>query len=192
MWLGGCASTPDSIRTSDEPMTSLAAVRASPDKFDSAQVRWGGVVMSVENRANDTLLQIVDRRLDGRGRPRQQLQSAGRFIARVDGFLDPAVYAVQRSITVVGTVDGALNRKIGEADYQFPVVAVEKHHLWDPGYASAPHSSHGHGPYHGYRHSHHHSFFDHDPFDHWWYGNHHRHTHHGNHGYLNINWILSR
>ena len=47
-------------------------------------VRWGGAIASVENRRDETWIEIVER-------PLNTDKSAGRFLARVDGFLDPAV-----------------------------------------------------------------------------------------------------
>ncbi len=45
-------------------------------------------------------------------------------------FLDPAVYAPGRRITVVGEVVGEEERKIGEVPYRYPVIKVERIRLW--------------------------------------------------------------
>ena len=59
-------------------------------------------------------------------------RSAGRFIAVIDGFLDPALYAEDREITVSGVVEDAVTRKIGDYDYTFPRVRVNNYLLWPP------------------------------------------------------------
>jgi outer membrane lipoprotein len=45
-------------------------------------------------------------------------------------FLDPAVYAAGRRMTVIGTVTGEEERKIAELPYRYPVVAADAIKLW--------------------------------------------------------------
>lgn len=58
--------------------------------------------------------------------------SPGRFITVVQGFLDPAVYAKQREITVTGVVTKSSSAMIGEYKYTFPEVLVNTYILWQP------------------------------------------------------------
>lgn len=129
--MAGCASNiPKEIREppADNPM--IAEVRTDAGRFIGAQVRWGGTIAAVDNRAADTWIEIVARDLDGSGQPRKTDRSAGRFLAIVDGFLDPALYAVDREITVTGVIESESIRKIGDFDYAFPVVRVDNYLLW--------------------------------------------------------------
>lgn len=129
--LAGCASQPKTpITDAGFKGPTLEAVRANPDAFLDNRVRWGGSIARVENRRTDTLVEIVEHPLFDSGRPRSVNTSAGRFIARVPGFLDPAIYAEDRQITVVGTLEPSLQRTIGEYPYRFPVVAADMHQLW--------------------------------------------------------------
>jgi len=129
----GCATNvPLPIRTAPTGSPTVDIVRGAPDRYMGARVRWGGTIAGVENRAKETWLEIVDRPLSGSGRPVEQGRSAGRFLARVAAFLDPAVYAQGKSVTVVGTVQESVQRPIGQYPYRFPVVRTEMVYLWPP------------------------------------------------------------
>lgn len=131
--LAGCAIPPpvyDPIEAADFQGPPLAAVRAQPDAFLQMPVRWGGVIARVDNQREKTELEIVEQPLDGRGRPVADDDSAGRFLAQIPGFLDPAIYAVGRSITVVGLLTGTMPGRVGDYHDTFPVVTVDYHRLW--------------------------------------------------------------
>ena len=128
--LGACASTPESISRLPHDNPSLTRVRLDPDAFLGRDVRWGGVIVKVENRPDETWIEIVRLDLSGIGKPLLSSSSDGRFIASFDRFLDPVVYEIGRPLTVVGKIDGKERRAIGEFDYLFPVVAVEGSYLW--------------------------------------------------------------
>ena len=131
---GACASPGpyDPIRDADFKGAKLDVVRADPQNFINLPVRWGGEIARVENRAEETLVEIVQHELSSNGRPRSSNDSEGRFIARIPGFLDPAIYAEGRQLTVTGSVESTLARQIGEHPYTFPVVAVNRYQLWEP------------------------------------------------------------
>lgn len=167
--LGGCASdVPEPIRTELPDTPRLTEVREDPSAFVGERIRWGGTIAKVENREKVTRIQLVARRLEGEGRPRAEGRSEGRFLAEVEGFLDPAVYAEGRLLTVVGRLQETETRPIGDYAYQFPVVRVESHHLWpepDPnrarGYYGGPYGD----PWYRF-HPHGHPIHPH-PFHHW-------------------------
>lgn len=131
--LAGCA-TPDSsdpLRNAALAPTTLATVRAAPSDYVGTPVRWGGTIARVENRRDETWVEVVSQPLQHSGRPEDTTSSAGRFVAKVAGFLDPVLYAEGRSFTVTGTVLPPVERIIGEHPYTFPVVAVDHYRLWD-------------------------------------------------------------
>ena len=128
--LAGCTTVPEAIRKPPADDLQLAAVRPDPERYRDAVVRWGGLIAGVRNDANETVIEIVGRRLDSQGRPRDEDRSEGRFLARVGGFLDPAVYANSRELTVRGVLEGAVEQPIGEYRYRYPKVRVEQLYLW--------------------------------------------------------------
>ncbi|HHC72358.1 MAG TPA: Slp family lipoprotein [Thiotrichales bacterium] len=132
--LAACASgVPEVIRTPLAEAPTVAQVRADPDRHLGRRVRWGGAIVRVHNREQDTLVEVVALRLRSDGRPvGEKERTEGRFLARIGGFVDPAVFSKGRSITVVGTLEPAAKRKIGAYPYLFPVVGVEHYYLWEP------------------------------------------------------------
>ncbi|ABI57760.1 Slp family lipoprotein [Alkalilimnicola ehrlichii MLHE-1] len=130
--LAGCApGAPEPIRSAPPEAPDLAEARADPDAHAGRTVRWGGVIAEVRNRSDHTELEVVARRLQVGGRPAERDDdSPGRFLARVPGFLDPAIHAPGRAITVVGTFEGLREQAVGDYRYTFPWVRVEVYHLW--------------------------------------------------------------
>lgn len=132
--VSACATTtlPDAVRTAPAPDISVAQARQDTRAHIGQRVRWGGTIARVDNRETETDLEVVARELDGNGRPRSGDRSVGRFIARVAGFLDPAVYTEGRRVTVAGTVLEETAGRIGELKYRYPVVKADTVHLWEP------------------------------------------------------------
>lgn len=130
--MAGCTTAPDPIRHAPPADLWPAEVRLDPDRYRGSEVRWGGQIVAVHNHKDETVIEIVARRLDRRGRPLLEDHSAGRFLATVQGFLDPAIYARDREITVRGTLAASAERNIGEFRYRYPVVHVDTQHLWPP------------------------------------------------------------
>ena len=128
--VAGCATVPEAIRTPPPDDLQPAAVRLEPERYRDAVVRWGGVIAAVHNDADETVLEIVARRLDSQGRPRDEDRSDGRFLARTSGFLDPAIYATGRELTVRGVVEGMVEQPIGEYRYRYPKLRAEQLYLW--------------------------------------------------------------
>jgi outer membrane lipoprotein len=129
----GCASKPSSISLALVDDVSLAQARADGDAYLGSTVRWGGVVTEVENKADETWVFLVGRKLRDDEKPVTDGHSDGRFIANFSGFVDPEVYKPGRPLTVVGIIEGSTVRSIGEYDYRFPLVEVRDSHLWpDP------------------------------------------------------------
>lgn len=126
-----CSSRiPPALNHPDVGDIEVSQVRSNPDAFHSSKVRWGGILVSVENTGNQSKLTIVSFPTSDKGRPIISADSPGRFIALVDGFLEPLVYRENREITVVGRVGGPESGKVGEFDYDFPVVHVDDFYLW--------------------------------------------------------------
>ncbi|TWT20092.1 Slp/YeaY family lipoprotein [Luteimonas marina] len=96
-----------------------------------AQVRWGGIIVQVEPKANATCFEMMSTRLTETGRPYWATDdSNGRFIACRTGFYDPAIFERGREVTFIGRIEGYENRRIGEYDYRFPKVAADVVYLW--------------------------------------------------------------
>lgn len=93
-------------------------------------VRWGGRILETQPGPDETCIQVLAFALDGRGRPRPTDQSAGRFMACRQGFYDPAIFAQERELTVIGTLSGTVTQRIGEYDYKLPRIEATTLYLW--------------------------------------------------------------
>lgn len=137
--LAGCATpVPPPIRQPVAGAPSVAAVRSDPNAYQGRRVRWGGTIASLDNRHDATWIEVVSRPLHSDGQPEDTDTTEGRFIAQVHGFLDPAVYASGRQVTVTGTLSGAVRKDIGQYPYLFPTVDVSHYYLWPPQPAYEP------------------------------------------------------
>lgn len=129
--LAGCATgVPDSIRDPSATTVEVSQVQTQPNRYLGQRVRWGGTILGVSNREHTTEIEVLSRRLGHDGAPVSDSRGQGRFIAEVPGFLDPAEYAKDRKLTLVGTLSGMETRPVGDYPYRYPVLRVESRHLW--------------------------------------------------------------
>ena len=128
--LGGCASEPKVPIPKDNP--PVAAVQENIDAYLDKPVTWGGIILETQTKQNMTEIVILSKQLSDSSRPVEQEQSLGRFIAQTKHFLDPALYAKNKEITVHGVILKKEKRKIGEYEYTYPIVDVTSLHLWPP------------------------------------------------------------
>jgi outer membrane lipoprotein len=128
----GCAAgVPKAIREAPPTPVTPAQIRTGALEATAGQrVRWGGIILEVHNRERVTDIEILAYPLDSAGEPRTGASAEGRFIARVDRFVDPAEYPQERLLTVSGTFAGVETRPVGDYPYRFPVVDAEVLHLW--------------------------------------------------------------
>lgn len=124
----GCQSKP--VLPVPENNPPVMAVQNKPKAYEGKQITWGGVIISSAVKENRTEVTILSKRMENNTRPVETDTSLGRFIARFKGFVDPAVLATGRELTITGVIKGTENRKVGEFDYSYPVVDVDQHHLW--------------------------------------------------------------
>ena len=116
--LCACASSiPRAITEQPDTRISLTQARGGMAQLSGQSVRWGGKIAGVENHSTETWIEIVQQPLNHFGRPLEGDASEGRFIARIEGFLDPQVYSKDRLITVAGTLEKTIQRPIGEYPY---------------------------------------------------------------------------
>lgn len=126
-----CASNvPKELEQALPEAPTRQQVRQSPDEFRANQVRWGGEILSVTNRAGSTDVEVYGRPLYDDGEPQPDGGDGIRFLARVKDFLDPAQYKAGKRLTVRGRVAGVETRAVGEYPYVYPVVDVDVSHLW--------------------------------------------------------------
>ena len=151
MLLSACSGLlPSAVR--DVPVTDVSYRQASRDlnHYKDTSVRWGGVIIEVDNEENFTLVQVLSYPLDYFGEPKLNKPAEGRFVIKSTKFLDPAVYAKNREITVAGKLEGDIQRMIEKKTMLLPLLASSALYLWPPVYQNDPYG-YGHGYGYGYR-----------------------------------------
>ena len=111
-------------------------------------MRWGGRIIDVENKTDKTNIQILIYPLNFFGRPQLNQTPLGRFVTVSKQFLDPAVYTKDTAITVSGSLQGTVEKMIGEKKITMPLVATDVYHVWRQ-YHYRPYN---YFPHYGYRH----------------------------------------
>jgi len=145
--LSACMTPPPQLAKG--PFQNLTVAQAQRHDLSGGRVRWGGTIASVSVGKSDTCFDIVSHPLNDEARPIGRDETSGRFIACVRGFYDPTVYAEGRDVTVAGTLESPVTKKIGERDYLYPLVKAEVVYLWPrrPRYRAYSYPYYGYYPY---------------------------------------------
>jgi outer membrane lipoprotein len=126
--LAGCA-TPVFKNAPPTIATPLDAAR-EPERYERADVVWGGKILDVRNGEQETEIDIVAYPLDEAQRPDQNAPTLGRFVVALPGFVEPLDYPAGRFVTLQGRTAGTEIRRIDERDIVVPIVADATIHLW--------------------------------------------------------------
>ena len=127
----GCANQyPNSISQNVNEKITVKDIQNGLKPDQSTLIRWGGVIAQINNHEKNTWLEVVQLPLNNQGVPLNSDKTSGRFLVRIEKFLDPAIYAKGRAFTVVGNLKGVTKGKIGEHQYQYPVVEASGFQLW--------------------------------------------------------------
>jgi outer membrane lipoprotein len=106
------------------------SLSSRPDEAKGKIVLLGGTIIQTLPKPKETEIEVVQKPLSSSGEPLLTDKSEGRYLIRVDRFLDPAIYRTGRDITVAGEVQGSELRRVGEIDYRYPVIAALELYLW--------------------------------------------------------------
>lgn len=148
--LGGCATMPQPLQGNYADVTSASV---QPGSASGTRVRWGGEIIKTEPGPQETCFYILGRRLDIQARPElgNTGDSQGRFVACHNGFYDPEVFTRGRELTVTGTLEGTVTKKVGDYSYPYPRVKADVVYLWPkrPIYVGTPYPPGFYDPYWG-------------------------------------------
>jgi outer membrane lipoprotein len=127
----GCAHViSEEIRNEVDEGITFRQVSRSPDAYRGKVVVWGGAIINTTHQKEGTLVEVLQKPLDMEGRPEDSDRSEGRFLAFHKGFMDDAVFAKGRRITVAGEVMGSRTMPLGEIEYTYPLIVTKEVHLW--------------------------------------------------------------
>jgi outer membrane lipoprotein len=130
-----CASVFDpEVRHQVNPEVSFASLAQEPTAHVGQIVILGGTIIEATNLEDATRLVVLQYPTDSRDRPRTDKPSEGRFLVRVPGYLETALYSPDRVITVLGEVQEPEVLPLGDTHYSYPVVEPREIHLWPQDY----------------------------------------------------------
>ncbi len=121
-----------------DPNLTFQMLIKDPESYQGKNILVGGQILAVNLREGESWVEVLHKPLDWQHRPKDTDESAGRFLVRFQGFLDPAIYTAGKKITVVGEVQGKKVQSLKEMDYAYPVLIPRDHHLWKPEDSSSP------------------------------------------------------
>jgi len=131
LWLlAGCSVISPRVRGAALPEIHLATLSGEVERFTGATVVLGGYLLDTQNQPDVTLITVLQSPLRFGDEPGVRDASQGRFVVRVAGFLDPAVYARDRKVTVAGRVAGTMTVPVEGTDRPLLLIDSEELHLW--------------------------------------------------------------
>lgn len=129
--IASCAPfSPQVVQEAKKEITFSEFIKA-PESLQGEAIIWGGVIIETITRPDDTQIIVRQTELDFQKRPKELDKSAGRFLIRHRGFLDPSIYSKDREITVAGNLNGREERPIGDLRYMYPVIESKELRLWE-------------------------------------------------------------
>ncbi len=149
--LNACSNLPTAIK--NPPLYDISYTQAIQNiaNYKNAPVRWGGIIIDVENEQNFSLVQVLYYPLNSNGRPQTDKPNEGRFVFKSPEFLDPAVYTKNMEITIAGTLIGDLERTIGKKVMRLPLISATTIYRWPVYVYDNDYDGFGYGynPYYG-------------------------------------------
>lgn len=129
--LSACAIVPESIQVPENtPLVGYNKAVVAGESVVGKTARWGGIITNVENKPEQTLIEVVYFPLNHYGKPNTGEETPGRFKAVINRFVDPIMFEEGRTISFVGEVGKPLAGMVGEQPYMFPALVVDNYHLW--------------------------------------------------------------
>ncbi|WP_394753773.1 Slp family lipoprotein [Crenothrix sp.] len=153
--LSACSHLPPAIENPPPVEITYDQAIHNINAYKNTLVRWGGVIIDVENEEYQSYIQVLLYPLNSYGRPQLDQTNSGRFIINSPSFLDPVVYSKNTEVTVFGALLGEVDRTVDKKTLKLPVVLSQIIHLWpkyDPStfYGGYGMGYGGFGPYNGY------------------------------------------
>lgn len=125
--LTGCNTIPKVIQGN---FSSVTPLQSKTNHTMDQKIRWSGYIVQTVNNKDKTCFEVVETETYDDLRPKRVLPKQGsRFLACKDGFLEPHAFN-KRLVTITGTLVAFTNQKIGEYDYEYPVVKTDLIYIW--------------------------------------------------------------
>lgn len=118
------------IRDEVSEELTLSIVAKNPEAYMGKIVLWSGVIISTVNMREGTMIEVLQKPADSRGKPKDVDYSEGRFLVFDLRYLDTAIYTQGKNLTVAGEIKGKKIQPLGEIEYTYPLIASKELYLW--------------------------------------------------------------
>jgi outer membrane lipoprotein len=182
--MSGCAHVISSeLRSKADTALTFSEAFKNPDAYQGKIVVWGGEILETVNQKDGTtLVEVLQRPLIRGEEPEASEPSGGRFLVRVNQFLDPHIYGKNREITVAGEILGSRAKLLGEMQYRYPLLQSKELYLWNLRYPAYPPSYYY--PYYPWPYYYYNPWWEYPPYYYPYYYNRGYHREHrGGHGF---------
>lgn len=127
VFITGCGHViSEDVRKTVDPTITTANIFTETDNLKGKIVMLGGKILNTQHEEKGTYIEILEKPLDFRGYPEDSDVSRGRFLAFSESFLDSAIYARGKFVTVVGEIMGVTKGKIERVEYNYPVIKIKE------------------------------------------------------------------
>ncbi len=128
--LAACAPAPIYKNSTGLVTATPAQVAQTPERYSNSDVVWGGRIVKVSNFSDHSEVELLAYPLDSSQRPKANDSGNGRFLAEMQGYVEPIDYPPGALMTVSGKLSGSRAGQVGQANYVFPLISVTQSHVW--------------------------------------------------------------
>src|SRR5574337_1114411 len=129
--MAGCAPVISrQVRDQVRPDITFTEILNDPERYKGQMVILSGIIVEAKNTQEGTLLQVLQRPIGFRGKPKDVDETEGRFLALDSRYLDVNVFTKGRSVTIAGEVQEKRTLPLGEIKYTYPLIYVKEIYLW--------------------------------------------------------------
>ena len=128
--LTACAPAPIYKNSTGLVTATPAQVAQTPERYSNSDVVWGGRIVKVSNFSDHSEVELLAYPLDSSQRPKANDSGNGRFLAEMQGYVEPIDYPPGALMTVSGKLSGSRAGQVGQANYVFPLISVTQSHVW--------------------------------------------------------------
>jgi outer membrane lipoprotein len=126
--VSSCSSIPKVLQGE---YSTLSPYEAKQNHIVMEVVRWSGQIIQVINDQDKTCFVVINSQTDSSLRPLKIVpQKGSRFIACKPDFLEPQAFN-NKLVTITGTISKYTIEKVGEYNYEYPVVTADKIYIWN-------------------------------------------------------------
>jgi outer membrane lipoprotein len=136
IFLSSCAHViSKDLRANVDPHLTFIQVYQNPNIYKGKLVVWDGeIIETVIQKDGTTEIEVLQRPLGWKGEAKGILAPEGRFLIRIDKYLDPYVYRKARKITVAAEILGEKIKSLYEKEYRYPLLSSKQIYLWEEYY----------------------------------------------------------